>query len=401
MKTRKIFLVAIAIACFILPFNTPSVLAGGTIKLGEINTYSKLTNFTFPYRNGWKLALEEVNKSGGINGKKLEVISRDDAGKPGNAVRIAKELVSKDKVALLMGSFFSHIGLAMTDFAKRNKVFYLAAEPLSDAVVWAKGNRYTFRLRPSTYMQAAMLAVEAAKNPAKRWATIAPNYAYGKDAVKAFEKVLKAKRPDVKFVAEQWPALFKINAGAEIQALKRAKPQAIYNVTFGSDLAKFVREGKQRGFFKGKYVVSLLTGEPEYLDPLKAEAPVGWLVTGYPWYDIHTKAHDKFLKAYEAKFHTPPRTGSVVGYNMLMAVANMLKKAKSTNTEKMVDAMAGLTFNGVFGPVTFRKIDHQSTMGAYVGLTALKDGKGVMVNWKYLDGKNYLPSDAEVKKLRK
>ena len=401
MKTRKIFLVAVAIACFILPFNTPSVLAGGTIKLGEINTYSKLTNFTFPYRNGWKLALEEVNKSGGINGKKLEVISRDDAGKPGNAVRIAQELISKDKVALLMGSFFSNIGLALTDFAKRNKVFYLAAEPLSDAVVWAKGNRYTFRLRPSTYMQAAMLADIAAKNPAKRWATIAPNYAYGKDAVKAFEKVLKAKRPDVKFVAEQWPALFKINAGAEIQALKRAKPEAIYNVTFGSDLAKFVREGKQRGFFKNKYIVSLLTGEPEYLDPLKAEAPVGWLVTGYPWYDIHTKAHDKFLKAYQAKYHTPPRTGSVVGYNMLMAVANMLKKAKSTNTEKMVDAMEGLTFDGVFGPVTFRKIDHQSTMGAYVGLTALKDGKGVMVNWKYLDGKNYLPSDAEVKKLRK
>jgi branched-chain amino acid transport system substrate-binding protein len=86
---------------------------------------------------------------------------------------------------------------------------------------------------------------------------------------------------------------------------------------------------------------------------------------------------------------------------MLMAVANMLKKAKSTDTEKMVDAMSGLTFNGVFGPVTFRKIDHQSTMGAYVGLTALKDGKGIMVNWKYLDGKDYLPSDAEVKKLRK
>lgn len=400
MKFRKIFFAAVAIACFGLMFNVPPTIAGGTIKLGEINTYSKLTNFTFPYRNGWKLALEEINKAGGINGKKLEVISRDDAGKPGNAVRIAEELITKDKVVLLMGSFFSHIGLALTDFAKRNKVFYLAAEPLSDAVVWAKGNHYTFRLRPSTYMQAAMLAQEAAKNPAKRWATIAPNYAYGKDAVKAFEKVLKAKRPDVKFVAEQWPALFKINAGAEIQALKRAKPEAIFNVTFGSDLAKFVREGKQRGFFKNMFVVSLLTGEPEYLDPLKGEAPVGWLVTGYPWYAIKTKAHTKFLKAYEAKYHTYPRTGSVVGYEMMMAVAHMLKKAKSTDVEKMVSAMEGLTFNGVFGPITFRKIDHQSTMGAYVGYTALKDGKGIMVKWKYCDGKNYLPSDAEVKKLR-
>jgi len=400
MKTRKIIFIAVAVVFLALLINAPAVFAGGTIKLGEINTYSKLTSFTFPYRNGWELALDEVNKSGGVNGKQLEVISRDDAGKPGNAVRIAEEMIRKDNVALLMGSFFSNVGLALTDFAKRNKVFYLAAEPLADAVVWAKGNRYTFRLRPSTYMQAAMLAEQAAKNPAKRWATIAPNYAYGKDAVKAFEEVLKAKRPDVEFIAEQWPALFKINAGAEIQALTRANPEAVYNVTFGGDLAKFVREGKLRGFFKGKYIVSLLTGEPEYMDPLKGEAPEGWLVTGYPWYAIHTKAHTMFLKAYQAKYNDYPRTGSVVGYNMLMAVANMLKKAGSTDTEKMVDAMEGMTFEGAFGPVTFRKIDHQSTMGAYVGYTAVKNGKGVMVNWKYLDGKDYLPSDAEVMKLR-
>jgi len=292
------------------------------------------------------------------------------------------------------------VGLAVTDFAKRNKVLFVAAEPLSDAVVWAKGNRYTFRLRPSTYMQAAMLAEEAAKNPAKRWATIAPNYAYGKDAVKSFKKVLKAKRPDVEFVTEQWPALFKINAGSEIQALKDAKPEAIYNVTFGGDLAKFVREGKLRGFFKDIFVVSLLTGEPEYIDPLKNEAPEGWLVTGYPWYDINTPDHSKFLKAYQKKFNDYPRTGSVVGYNVLMAVAHMLKKAKSIDTETMVAAMEGLTFDSPVGPVSFRKIDHQSTMGAYVGYTGLKKGKGIMVKWHYADGKNYLPGDAEVRKLR-
>ncbi|MEN8243842.1 MAG: ABC transporter substrate-binding protein [Thermodesulfobacteriota bacterium] len=378
----------------------PAAPAADTIKIGEINTYSKLTNFTFPYRNGWQLALAEINAAGGVNGKQLEVISRDDAGKPGTAVTIAEELVTKDRVALLMGSFFSHVGLAMTDFAKRNKVLYVAAEPLSDALVWAKGNRYTFRLRPSTYMQAAMLAAKAAKNPAKRWATIAPNYAYGKDAVKSFKKVLKALRPDVEFVAEQWPALFKINAGSEIQALAAAKPEAVYNVTFGGDLAKFVREGTLRGFFKDVFMVSLLTGEPEYIDPLKGEAPEGWLVTGYPWYDIKTAAHDKFLAAYQKKYNDYPRTGSVVGYNTMMAVAEMLKKAGTTDTEKMVDTMEGLTYDSPTGPVHFRKIDHQSTMGAYVGYTALKDGKGVMVDWNYADGKDFLPSDDEVRKLR-
>ena len=376
------------------------IFTGNTIKIGEIQTYSKLTSFTFPYRNGWQLALEEINKAGGVMGKKIEVISRDDQGKPGEAVKVAEELVSKDKVDLLMGTFFSHVGLAVTDFAKRNKILFVAAEPLSDALVWAKGNRYTFRLRPSTYMQAAMLAEKAAKLPAKRWATIAPNYAYGKDAVASFKKILKAKNPDVQFVAEQWPALFKINAGAEIQALADAKPEAVYNVTFGGDLAKFVREGKLRGFFKNVSMVSLLSGEPEYLDPLKAEAPEGWLVTGYPWYDIKTPVHTQFVAAYQKKFNDYPRTGSVVGYNVMYSVYHLLKKAGTTDTEKMVDAMEGLSFDSIIGPIMYRKIDHQSTMGAYVGYTALKDGKGIMVKWKYADGKDYLPGDAEVMKMR-
>lgn len=377
-----------------------AAFAADTIKIGEIQTYSKLTSFTFPYRNGWQLALEEINNAGGVMGKKLEIISRDDAGKPGTAVTVAEELVRKDKVALIMGTFLSNIGLAVTDFAKRNKVLFVAAEPLSDAVTWAKGNHYTFRLRPSVYMQAAMLAVEASKFPAKKWATIAPNYAYGKDAVASFKKVLKAKRPDVEFVAEQWPALFKINAGAEIQALADAKPEAIYNVTFASDLAKFVREGKLRGFFKKVKVVSLLTGEPEYIDPLKGEAPEGWLVTGYPWYDIKTSAHSKFVAAYQKKFNDYPRTGSIVGYNTMYSVYHMLKKAGSTDTDQMIAAMKGLSFDSIVGPITYRAIDHQSTMGAYVGYTALKDGKGVMVDWVYADGKDYLPSDDEVRKLR-
>jgi branched-chain amino acid transport system substrate-binding protein len=400
MRIYRILLLLFFIAMCVTNMGCDKIFTADTITIGEINTYSKLTSFTIPYRNGWQLALEEINNSGGVMGRKLKVISRDDAGKPGNAVTIAEELIRKNKVVLIMGSFYSHVGLALTDFAKHNQVLYVAAEPLSDALVWSKGNRYTFRLRPSTYMQAAMLAEEAAKHPAKRWATIAPNYAYGKDAVKAFKKVLLSKRSDIQFVAEQWPALSQINAGAEIQALSEAKPEAVYNVTFAGDLAKFVREGKLRGFFKNIYVASLLTGEPEYLDPLKNEAPEGWLVTGYPWYDIERPQHLRFVKNYKEKFNDYPRMGSLVGYNVMMAVAKMLQKANSTQTEEMVNAMEGLEFDSPIGPITFRKIDHQSTMGAYVGRVALAKGKGIMINWKYADGKDYLPGDAEVKQMR-
>jgi len=377
-----------------------AAFAADTIKIGDINSYKRAAAFSVPYKQGLELALAQINAAGGVLGKKIQVISRDDQAQPGEAVKIADELFSRDGVVMITGSFLSNIGLALSSYAGEKKHLYLAAEPLADSIVWEKGNRYTFRLRPSTTMQAAMLAEAAAAMPAKKWATIAPNYSYGKEAVAAFEKALKAKKPDVQFVTEQWPALFKIDAGAEVAAIDAAKPDAIFNVTFGSDLAKFVREGETRGLFKGKLVVGLLTGEPEYLDPLKGEAPTGWIVTGYPWYDIKDPAHVAFVDAYKKMWNDYPRTGSLVGYDTMKSIAAAIEKAGSTDTEALVNAFEGLNVATPAGKISFRKIDHQSTMGAWVGTTALKDGKGVMVDWKYDDGANYLPSDAEVRAMR-
>lgn len=398
MKFKKLIMSTAAVLA--VGVMSTASFAADTIKIGEINHYKRMAAFANPYKNGIELALEQINKSGGVLGKKLEFIYRDDQGKPGEAIKIAEELMTRDGAVMLTGTIFSHVGLAISSFAGKKKYLYLAAEPLADAIVWAKGNDYTFRLRASTYMQAAMLAEAAAKTDAKRYATIAPNYAYGKDAVAAFKKVLKKLKPDVEFVTEQWPALFKIDAGAEAQALAAAKPDAIYNVTFGGDLAKFVREGKSRGLFKGKQVYGLLTGEPEYLDPLKDEAPVGWTVTGYPWYDFKDGANKAFVDAYTAKFGQPPKLGSLVGYMTAQTIAAGIKKAGSTDTAKLVAAFKGLEVDTPVGKITYRKQDHQSTSGAWVGKTALKDGKGVMVNWEYKNGADYLPSDAEVKKLR-
>ncbi|MFI4988668.1 MAG: ABC transporter substrate-binding protein, partial [Alphaproteobacteria bacterium] len=342
----------------------------------------------------------EINAAGGIAGRPLEVVSYDDGGKPEEAVNRAEQLLSKDHVVMLMGTFFSNIGLAVASFAAQNKVFFMAAEPLTDAVTWEKGNRYTFRLRPNTYMQAAMMAEEAAKLKAKRWATVAPNYEYGTSGVADFKKLLAAKQPDVQWVGEQWPALGKLDAGATVEALAAAKPDAIFNVLFGGDLSKFVREGNTRGLFKDRPVVSMLTGEPEYIDPLKDETPKGWIVTGYPWYDIKTPAHEKFVKDYTAKYNDHPRMGSLVGYNTMLAVAAVLKAAGSTDAAALIKAAEGIKLATPSGEVAFRAIDHQSTMGTWVGKTDVRGGEGVMVDWHYADGAQYLPSDAEVKKMR-
>ena len=373
----------------------------GPVRVGEISSYSALPQGTEAYRKGWQLALEQVNARGGVlGGRKLEIISRDDAGKPDVATRAAEELVTNEKVDMLAGTILSHVGVAVADFAARNKIFFLASQPLTDAIIWEKGNRYTFRLRTSTYTSAQIMVDAAAKLPAKRWATIAPNYEYGQSAVASFKAALKAKRPDVEFVSEQWPALGKLDAGATVQALLAVKPDAIFNVTFGADLARFVREGSLRGLFQGRDVASLLTGEPEYLDPLKDEAPKGWLVTGYPWYDIKTPEHVKFVAEYKAKFNDTPKIGSLMGYVMVQAIVAVLNKAQSTETEKLIAAARGLTFDTAMGPMTLRSNDHQSTMGTWVGKLDVKDGRGVMVDWRFVDGKDFQLDDATIKARR-
>jgi branched-chain amino acid transport system substrate-binding protein len=374
--------------------------AQDTIKIGELNSYKTQTAFLDPYKKGWELAIEEINAKGGVLGKKLEVISRDDGSNPGDAVRVADELVTREGVNILAGTFLSNIGLAVTEYAGKKKVFFLAAEPLTDKITWANGNRYTYRLRTTTYMQVAMLLPDALAAKKKRWALVYPNFEYGQAAVAAFKEMMKAKQPDVEFVTEQAPPLGKVDAGAVAQAIDDAKPDAIFNVLFGADYTKLVREGTTRGIFKDKTVVSLLSGEPEYSDPLKDEAPTGWIVTGFPWDKIKTPEYTAFLTAYQKKYNDYPRLGSVVGYTTMKSLAAGIAKAGSTDTEKLVEAFKGLKVDSPFGPFMYRGIDHQATFGTYVGKTAVEKGVSTMVDFKFVDGATVLPSDEEVKKLR-
>ncbi len=395
----KSYLWLAAASAAAIGFAAPS-FAQGTIKIGELNSYKSQPAFLEPYKKGWEMAVEEINAKGGVLGKKLEVISRDDGGNPGDAVRVANELITREGVSLIAGTFFSHIGLAVTEFAGKEKVFFLAAEPLTDKITWQNGNRYTFRLRSTTYMQVSMLMPYALAAKKKRWALTYPNFEFGQSAASWFKAMMQKAQPDVEFVTEQATPLGRIDAGAVAQAIDDAKPDGIFNVQFASDLAKFAREGATRGTFKDRLVLGLLTGEPEYLDPLKEDAPAGWIVTGYPWEQIDLPAHKAWAAAYQKRWNDYPRLGSLVGYEIIKSLAAGITKAGGTDTEKLITAFRGLKIDGLIGPYEYRASDQQGTMGIYVGKIALKNGKGVMEDWKFVDGKDVLPSDEEVKKLR-
>lgn len=375
---------------------------GEPVKIGELNSYSRMAAFAVPYRNGMQLAQDEINAKGGVlKGRRIEIVFRDDGATPGDAVRVAEELLTRENVSFLAGTFLSNVGLAVADFANQKKVLFLATEPLTDAITMAQGNKYTYRVRPSTFMQTKMLVDAVKAKGVKKWAIVAPNYEYGQSAAANFKKLIKIATPDAEIVGEQYPALGKIDAGATVAALENTKPDGIFNVLFGADLTVFVREGNTRGLFEKRTVASLLTGEPEYIIPLGEETPEGWFTTGYPWEQITDPAHKAFVDAYRAKFNDTPRLGSLLGYVVGYMMKDLLDKAGSTDTEKLLAALDGLQSKTVAGPVVMRAIDHQSTLGAWVGETTRQGKLGTMKNWKYQDGANYLFPEAEVKAVRK
>src|SRR5262245_47774211 len=235
---------------FCLALGATPVNAQGVIRIGDINSYKAMAANMVPYQRALELAAAEINAAGGVLGKKLEIVSRDDGANPGDAVRAAEALVLNDKVDLLSGTILSNVGVAVTDYAKRSKTFFLASAPLTDKIVWEGGNRYTFRLRPSTYTHAAVLVPHAVELQRKRWAFVYPKFEYGQSAAASFKELLKQRQPGVEFVADLTPPLGKVDAGPLAQALEDAKPDAIFNVLFASDLAKFAREGSTRGLFR-------------------------------------------------------------------------------------------------------------------------------------------------------
>ena len=400
MTRLRVFGMLAAVAALL---GTTPAAAQGPIKIGEINSFSGIgAPFTGPYRASIEMAVEEVNLKGGVLGRKVEVIFRDDKGQPAEAVKHAQELVASEKVHLISGTFLSNVGLAVSDWAKQNRTLFVAAEPLTEALTWSKGHDHVFRVRPNTYEQGRMLAEKAGKMKYANWATIGPNYEYGKRAWETFRDRLKELRPDAQVVGEHWPALGKLEAGPFVTAILNQNLDALYVSLFGTDWLNFVREAKKRGLFDKMFVVGILLGEPEYIDPLGLEAPEGMLVTGYPWYDIQTPAHREFVARFTKRTDKNPVLGSLVGYVTYLSIFEAIRKAGSTDTDKLVAAFKGLRVETPIGPISFRAADGQSTMGAWVGTTKLdpKRGVGIMVSHEYIAGERVLPSDDDVKKLR-
>jgi branched-chain amino acid transport system substrate-binding protein len=336
--------------------------------------------FGDPASKGAQMYVDELNAKGGVLGRKIELIVRDSKADANEAVRVAREMILKDNVDFLVGTLTSAEGPAVSVVAKENKIVFIAPIPKTDQLTAAdKLHPYVFRIAANTTMEGRSAAEIVAKWPVTKVATIAFDYAYGQDVTRAFVEHIKKIKPSVQIVDQQWPKLGEQDYNPFINAQMAKKPDAIVSSIWGGFFVTYAKQGKALGMFDAVKYNFLGLGEagtPETTKSMGADYPVGiWANTYDAFYWGETAAHREYTEKLSKYLKDEyPSSWAIQGYTGMQFLAEAIKKAGSTDSDKVAKALLGLTIDTPIGKQTIREKDHQANRGQLYGKT-VKDPK--------------------------
>jgi branched-chain amino acid transport system substrate-binding protein len=351
--------------------------AESTIKIGYPMPLSgPAAVYGVPITKGAEMAVQEINAKGGVLGRKLELLERDSKANADEAVRLSRELILKNDVDFLVGTLTSAEAPAVSTIAKENKIVFIA--PTSKTVqLTAPQNLhpYIFRLASNTDIDGRTgAAIIAQWKDVKRVATIAPDYAYGRDAVAAFLDYLKKARPDIEIVDQQWPKLGQSDFTAFISAQMGAHPDAIFCEVFGGDFVTLAKQAAPLGYFKAvnnRVVDGGEVGTVDEAEALGADYPYGIWSDAYDpvvWPEGEPPEHKAFVERLKAFMNDKYGSGwAIMGYAAVTSLAEGIKKAGSVDSTKVAKALAGLTFDTPVGKRTYNAETHETEMGEFWG----------------------------------
>jgi branched-chain amino acid transport system substrate-binding protein len=331
-----------------------------------------------PITRGAEMCVAEINAAGGLQGRKLQLLPRDSKANADESVRVARELILKDNVDFIVGSFTSAESPAVSTIAKENKVLMIAPTAktiqLTDP---ANIHPYIFRTASTTDIEGRTAATLMAKWDVKRIATIAPDYAYGRDIMKAFAVLLKQLKPDTEIVDQQWPKLGQADFAPFITAQLSKQPDAVFSAVFAGDFASMIKQARPLGYFdaiKYHFIGAGETGSIEMTRSLGTDYPVGIVANTYDpviWPDA-PEVHKKFTAAIRA--YLKDEYGSswaIMGYTGVEALAEGIRRANSVDADKVSKAMIDMKFESPIGPQTIRGKDHTANRGEFWGKLVL------------------------------
>jgi branched-chain amino acid transport system substrate-binding protein len=352
--------------------------AADTIKIGfPIPLSGPTAVYGEPVLKGAEMAVAEINAKGGVLGRQLELLPRDSKANADEAVRVARELIIKDNVDFLVGTLTSAEAPAVSTVAKENKIVFIA--PTSKSTILtdpAHIHPYIFRVSSNTDVEGLAGATLMARwKDVKTVATIAPDYAYGRDSIAAFIANLKKLRPDITIVDSQWPKLGEPDFTAFITAQMGKKPDAVYCSLFAGDFITFTKEAKPLGYFKAvdnRLIDAAEVGTTDEAQALGNDYPFGITSDAYDpviWAGNEPAAHKKFIEDLKAFTKAKYASGwSIVGYQSVYALAAGIKKAGDAKSDDVAKALLGMTFDTPVGKRTFSVKSHETFAPEYWGV---------------------------------
>lgn len=355
-------------------------------------------------RAGVETAVAEINEKGGILGRRVKLYIRDDKLNPEIGLSNAKDLVFSEKVDFLVGVTSSGVALAVSGFAKEQKVPFIVTIAQSEHITGKHGHRYIFRMTTNTHLYSYADSIAAARLKLKYWWIISPDYEYGHACYDSFKRMLEERQPGVKFVGEGWPRLGNPDYTPYVTPIVASKAQGLFCVVAGGDFARLIKTGKALGLLKKVTILGHDLGCLNTYFALGRGMPEGiWGGAQYPFWDYKANPRSEaFYKQTMNKLGRPPGLGAPCGYEAVWAIERAARKAGTTDRETIIDTLEGMTFDTVVGPVTIRDFDHQATWPFVYGETKFVDDYPnfpILVNTFRVKDEAY-PTKEDIEKAR-
>jgi len=323
-----------------------------------------------------KLAVDEINKKGGFLGKHpIKHFVRDTQTKPDVAVRETKDLILRDKVRCVLGTYSSACAVAIKPVCQEYKVLHIPAISNSENITKVNFSPYTYQVVPNSYMQAKAVVLGVAelakKKGWKEYVTIASDYEWGRSTQGNTVSLLKQLAPDLKLKKEFWPALGETQFTSYITAIMAEKPDFVIGSVASKDNVAWMQQAKGYGFFeKIPYPGSLISVSELIIQAKTLTRGMVGLCRAPFFAHLDVPMMADFVKNFKAKYNRYPSDWAVMEYDAVYALKQGIEKAKSIDTEKVKDAMKEMTIDTTRGRLTFRKIDNQLSCSSYLGVVA-------------------------------
>lgn len=380
------------------------VQAADPIKVGIVDSYSgPPSTYTNDVRDGFQLAIDQINAKGGVLGRKITFVTRDDKFKVDLGLSAAKELIMREKVDLLVGTINSAVALAIADLAKKEKIPFIATYSKSSNITGAKGHKYVFSMNENTEMAGKAAAAGLAKLPYVNYWIAGDDYEYGHAIADGVWNHLKKLKPDVKLLGQSWWKVGEPDFTPYITSILAAKPDAVIVATGGAGCVPFLKAAKATGFNERVPFFMHTATELSTLRPLGLDAPEGVIGTAnYYFYFPETPENKAFVEEFKKAYNRYPSFGSLIGWFTAKFIAKAYEKAGKVDPEKFAEALSGMSVDSPIGKLTVRAVDNQVMLPMFMGRTKKAPGYDFLIasDIVTIPAEQLMPSIEDIKKAR-